>query len=52
MEHLRDDALERMKSCFSDTFHVWAKAEASEGSALMTYTDAIASVNVARLTET
>ncbi|KAH9922090.1 uncharacterized protein B0H18DRAFT_879687 [Fomitopsis serialis] len=54
MEHLRDDALERMKSCFSDDLHVWAKAEASEGSALMTYdyTDAIAAVNIARLTET
>lgn len=46
--------MDRMKSCFSDNLHVWAQAEARGGSALMSYkqTDAIAAVNIARLTNT
>lgn len=54
MEHLRDDALERMKSRFSDDLDVWSKANVGLGSASMLYddTDAIAAVSIARLTDT
>ncbi|KAH9922100.1 uncharacterized protein B0H18DRAFT_1212765 [Fomitopsis serialis] len=54
MEHLRDDALERMKSCFSDDLDVWSEADVGMGSASMSYvdTDAIAAVSIARLTDT
>ncbi|KAH9833976.1 uncharacterized protein C8Q71DRAFT_725213 [Rhodofomes roseus] len=54
MECLRDDAVKRIQSCFSHDFDVWAKAAAARGSNLVSYrdTDAIAAVNIARLTDT
>ncbi|TFY57397.1 hypothetical protein EVJ58_g7043 [Rhodofomes roseus] len=56
IKDLLDDALHRMKSCFSNAFHDWAPTRDNEcvGSPLMAYveTDAIAAVNIARLTDT
>ncbi|KZT72350.1 hypothetical protein DAEQUDRAFT_705484 [Daedalea quercina L-15889] len=54
INNILEDALDRMKSCFSDALFQWAEADENGGSHLMTYeeTDAIAAVNIARLTNT
>ncbi|KAH9932274.1 uncharacterized protein B0H18DRAFT_904061, partial [Fomitopsis serialis] len=52
IQHVLEEGLRRMKSCFSDSFEVWDKASKSGGNTLMSFSeeDAIAAVNIARLT--
>ena len=54
IQHVLNEGIRRMSSCFSDKLDVWDAVNKNMGSALMTYasTDAIAVVNIARLTGT
>ncbi|KAH9833970.1 uncharacterized protein C8Q71DRAFT_154717 [Rhodofomes roseus] len=56
IEHIRDSYLSRMKSCFCEDLDDFRKFRSQSGSPSMklcvTATDAIAAVNIARLTET
>ncbi|KAI0731743.1 hypothetical protein C8Q72DRAFT_775443, partial [Fomitopsis betulina] len=49
-----DEGLKRIRSCFTEFLQVYDKVEKKKGSALMSFvdTDAIAAVDIARLTDT
>ncbi|KAH9922098.1 uncharacterized protein B0H18DRAFT_1019101 [Fomitopsis serialis] len=54
IKDMLDDALCRVQSCFSDNLYIWIRADENMHTHLMTFDrkDAVAAVNIARLTET